>query len=188
MLHGADGLTMRGPQYRAGAQAIATIGCHVALTHYLDRTKERWVLPATLQQNLGPWLGTVGDAITWVRGRPRVDPNRIGLVGMSLGAALSLARAGQDRRIKALVDYFGPMPESFARITRFPPTLILHGAADPIVPVANSYAVESVLKNLGVPHEIAVYPGQGHVLVGKAQVDAGRRVSGFLNRYLRPRS
>ena len=29
ILHGADGLTMRGPQYRAGAQAIAEIGCHV---------------------------------------------------------------------------------------------------------------------------------------------------------------
>ena len=53
------------------------------------------------------------------------------------------------------------------------------------MPVANAYAVESVLKNLGVPHETVIYPGQGHVLVGEAQVDAGRRVSAFLARYLK---
>jgi carboxymethylenebutenolidase len=188
MLHGADGLTMRGGEYRAAARAIAAGGCHVALLHYLDRTRERWASLATIQNNFRPWMDTLSDAITWLQKHPGVDPQRIGLIGISLGAALSLATAGHDNRIKAMVDYFGPMPPGFERTTRFPPTLILHGAADPIVPVANAYAVETVLKNLGVPHEIMVYPGQGHVLYGEAQEDAERRVTAFLERYLKPQS
>jgi carboxymethylenebutenolidase len=188
MLHGADGLTMRGGEYRAGARAIAASGYHVGLLHYLDRTKERWASLATIQQNFRPWMDTLADAITWAQGRPTVDSQRIGLIGISLGAALSLATAGHDGRIKAVVDYFGPMPPGFERTTRFPPTLILHGGADPIIPAANAYAIETVLRNLGVPHEIMVYPGQGHVLYGEAQADAERRVTSFLERYLKPPS
>ena len=188
MLHGADGLTVRGGEYRAGARAIAADGYHVALLHYLDRTKERWASLATIQQHFRPWLETLSDAITWMQRRPDVDPHRIGLVGISLGAALSLTTAGRDGRVKAVVDYFGPMPPGFEQTTRFPPTLILHGAADPIVPPANAYAIETVLKNIGVPHEIMVYPGQGHVLFGEARADAARRVTAFLERHLKPRS
>lgn len=188
MLHGADGLTMRGGEYRAAARAIAAAGYHVALLHYLDRTQERWASLATIPHNLRAWMNTLGDAITWLQKRPTVDPQRIGLIGISLGAALSLATASQDGRVKAVVDYFGPMPQGFERTTRFPPTLILHGAADPIVPAANAYAIETVLKSLGVPYEIVVYPGQGHVLFGEAQADAEQRVTAFLERHLKPPS
>jgi carboxymethylenebutenolidase len=188
MLHGADGLSMRGDEYHHGARTIAAAGCHVALLHYLDRTGERWASFATMQRNVRPWMETLSDAITWLQGRPGVDPQRIGLVGISLGAALSLAVAGQDARVKAVVDYFGPMPPGFEHTIRFPPTLILHGAADPIVPAANAYAIEAVLKALGVPHETMVYPGQGHVLFGEARTDAERRVTAFLGRTLMPPS
>lgn len=184
MLHGADGLQSN-MQYRTGAQAIAGAGYNVFLVHYLDRTAERRASFATMFQNFMPWMETVRDAVAWVSTRPDVEPNRIGLVGISLGAALSLAIAGNDRRIKALVDYFGPIPEgAVARDARLPPTLILHGAADRIVPVDNAYAVESLLKSQGTPHEMKIYPSQGHGFTGEAQTDATRRVLSFLQRHL----
>jgi dipeptidyl aminopeptidase/acylaminoacyl peptidase len=117
--------------------------------------------------------------------QPGVDPDRLAIVGISLGAALALETAEGDRRVKAVVDYFGPLPEGLAAKTpRLPPTLILHGAQDRIVPVSNAYALETLLKQTGTPHEIQVYPGQGHGLTGAAQFDSAARVAAFLGRHL----
>jgi carboxymethylenebutenolidase len=185
MLYGADGLS-RGTQYQAGARAVADAGYQVFLVHYLDRTNERRASFATLFQNFEPWMGTVRDALDWVSRHPGVDPSRIGIIGISLGAALGLAVAGGDRRIRALVDYFGPLPQgAVTAASRLPPTLILHGGADPIVPVANAYAIENLLKEQGVAHEIKVYAGQGHGFYGVTQADATARVKAFLDRHLR---
>ena len=184
MLHGADGLASN-TQYRSGARAIAAAGYHVFLLHYLDRTEERRASFATLFQNFLPWMETVRDAIAWIAARPEVEPDGIGVVGVSLGAALGLAVAGTERRIKALVSYFGPLPQgAVASGARLPPTLILHGGSDPVVPVANAYAIENLLKSQGGTYDIKVYPGQGHGFRGDAQEDATARVLAFLRRHL----
>lgn len=184
MLHGADGLSYNG-QYRTGAAAIAAAGYPVFLVHYLDRTDERRASFATVFQNFPAWMDTVRDAIAYAGRHPAVDPNRIGIVGISLGAALGLAVAGSERRVKALVDYFGPLPQgAVSRSLKLPPTLILHGGSDPVVPVANALAVEELLKDQGSPYEIKIYPGQGHGFSGAAQADATARVLTFLRRHL----
>jgi carboxymethylenebutenolidase len=184
MLHGSDGLA-RAERYRAGARRLAAEGYHVALVHYLDRTGEKRASFGTAMRNFGPWLMTVRDAIGWVTRRPEVDPHRIGVVGISLGGALGVAIASGDTRVKALVEYFGPLPQAVVTGgAALPPTLILHGAADPVVPVANAYAIENLLRSQGTQHEIQVYPGQGHGFHGAAQDDADRRVSAFLRLHL----
>lgn len=184
MLHGADGLS-HAERYRGGARRIAAAGYHVALVHYLDRTGERRASFDTMMRNFDPWLATVRDGIAWIARRPGVDPHRIGIVGISLGGALGLAAAGTDPRIKALVDYFGPMPQGIVTAgAALPPTLILHGAADPVVPVANAHALEHFLRSQGTAHEIKIYPGQGHGFSGATQDDADRRVAEFLHRHL----
>jgi carboxymethylenebutenolidase len=186
MLHGADGLSSN-TQYRKGAAAIAAAGHPVFLVHYLDRTAERRASFASVFQNFPDWVETVRDAIDFVARHPAADPDRIGLVGISLGAALGLAVAGSEPRIRALVDYFGPLPQGAVSPTRrLPPTLILHGGADPIVPVANAYAIEALLREQGAPSEMKVYPGQGHGFRGSDQHDATRRVLSFLRRHLDP--
>jgi dienelactone hydrolase len=45
---------------------------------------------------------TVSRAIDYLRARPEVDPNRIGLVGVSKGAELALIAASRDARIKSV--------------------------------------------------------------------------------------
>jgi dienelactone hydrolase len=184
MLHGADGLN-RNTQYQQGARAVAAAGYQVHLVHYLDRTGEKRASFATLFQNFMPWMDTVQDALAFAAKQPLADPNRIGIVGISLGAALGLAVASTDPRVKTLVNYFGPLPQgAIATTSRLPPTLVLHGSADPIVPVANAYAVEALLRQQNVPHEIKVYPGQGHGFRGAAEEDATQRSLAFLNRHL----
>lgn len=184
MLHGADGLS-ENLQYYEGARVVAGAGYQVNLIHYLDRTEESRASFNTLFQNFQIWLETVNDGLAWVAGRTEADTGRIGIIGVSLGAALGLAAASADRRIKALVNYFGPLPQgAIARDAHLPPTLVLHGAMDAIVPVANAYAVEALLRQQDVPHEIKVYPDQGHGFRGEARIDALERVVAFLGRYL----
>ncbi len=184
MLHGADGLNAN-TRYREGARGVAAAGYQVHLVHYLDRTGERRASFGTLFQNFTPWMNTVEDALTFASRHPGADPQRIGIIGISLGAALGLAVSSTDPRVKVLVDYFGPLPQgAIASTSRLPPTLVLHGSADPIVPVANAYAVEALLRQQNVPHEVKVYPGQGHGFRGDAEDDASRRALAFLNRHL----
>jgi carboxymethylenebutenolidase len=184
MLHGADGLSYN-TQYREAARDVAAAGYQVHLVHYLDRTGEKRASFSTLFQNFMPWTTTVQDALTFAANHPGADPSRVGIVGISLGAALGLAVASTDPRVKALVNYFGPLPQgAIAPTSRLPPTLVLHGSADPIVPVANAYAVEALLRQHNVPHEIKVYPGQGHGFRGAAEEDATRRSLAFLQRHL----
>lgn len=186
MLHGADGLTSHS-QYRSGAAAIAAAGYAVFLVHYLDRTAERRASFATVFQNFPAWLETVRDALAFVARHPAAQPDRVGVVGVSLGAALGLAVAGSEPRIRALIDYFGPLPQgAVSPRQRLPPTLILHGAADPVVPVANAYAIEALLKEQGTVYEMKIYPGQGHGFRGAEQRDATARVLAFLERHLDP--
>jgi dienelactone hydrolase len=184
MLHGADGLGAN-TQYRQAAREVASAGYQVHLVHYLDRTGEKRASFGTLFQNFVPWMSTVQDALSFAAGHPGAQPGRIGIVGISLGAALGLAVSSTDRRVKALVNYFGPLPQgAIATTSRLPPTLVLHGSADPIVPVANAYAVEALLRQQNVPYEIKVYPGQGHGFNGAAQADASARALAFMQRYL----
>lgn len=183
LLHGADGLTF-GDRYREVARLLAGTGYHVFLVHYLNRTGERRANYATIGANFGAWSETLRDAIRHVAAQPGVA-NRIGLVGISLGAALSLATAAEDRRVKAVVEFFGPYTEGVARrIGRLPPTLVLHGDQDGIVPVENARAIENYLKVNNIPHEVVIYPGQGHGFTGVARLDSARRTAAFLGRHL----
>jgi acetyl esterase/lipase len=45
---------------------------------------------------------------------------------------------------------------------KFPPTLVFHGDADPIVPLQQSELLMKKLEELGVPHELVVRKGAGH--------------------------
>jgi carboxymethylenebutenolidase len=96
MLHGADGLGAN-RQYVDGARDMARAGYHVYLAHYLDRTQERRASFSTLFQNFQPWMETVQDSVAWVSGQPETEAGPIGVIGISLGAALGLAVASADR-------------------------------------------------------------------------------------------
>jgi carboxymethylenebutenolidase len=184
VLHGADGPNGNA-MYRAGARAIAASGFNVYFVHYLDRTGEGRASLSSMFQNFALWMDVVTAALTFVEGRRESDADRVGIVGISLGAALGLAVAASDRRIRAVVDYFGPMPYgAITKAAHLPPILVLHGAADRVVPVENAYAVEALAREQGTPVELVVYPGQGHGFRGAAAEDATRRMLAFLEHQL----
>jgi dipeptidyl aminopeptidase/acylaminoacyl peptidase len=66
------------------------------------------------------------------------------------------------------------------------PTLIIHGAADPRVPIGQSQEMYTALKWKGVPVEFVTYPREGHGVAERAhQEDFMRRVIGWFEKYLR---
>jgi carboxymethylenebutenolidase len=181
LLHGSDGPT---PRYRAAARLLASAGYHAFLVHYLDRTGQSRASFATIGRNLSAWISTAREAVGFVAHQPGVKPAPIGVLGISLGGGLALAAAQAEPRVGAVVNYFGFVPAAFDPGGRLPPVLVLHGARDRIVPVQYATALKAILEARGIPHEVRIYPDQGHGFTGAAAVDASRRITAFLARHL----
>ena len=181
LLHGSDG---PGPRYRTAAHLLASAGYHVFLVHYLDRTGESRAHVPTIGRHLPAWTAAARDGLSVVAGQPGVDPDRIGVLGISLGGGLALLTAQAEPRVRAVVTYFGFLPVSLDPAGRLPPTLVLHGARDRVVPVAAATQLQALLQARRIPHEIQIYPDQGHGFTGAAALDAARRIATFFGRHL----
>lgn len=185
ILHGSGGLQGRGG-YDVLARELARRGYVALIPHYFDRTGTTLALPKTMKEEFTPWMETVGDGVLFAAGRGEVDPERIGLIGFSLGGYLSLSTATYLPRIKVVVDYFGGLPkELHERADKLPPTLILHGDADPVVPVAEAKVLEKLLEDYKIAHEVKIYKGLGHGFTGKDGEDAALRAIAFLEAQLK---
>lgn len=186
MLHGAHGIgggLMIYPQ----AEALAARGISAYVVSYYDG------LPDKVRSKASPGLFAerdriIGDALNYVAGRDDVDPNALGVFGLSLGGFHAIGLAARDARVQALVNVFGAVPASLSTsLEHLPPTLILHGDKDPIVPLAHSRALDRRLAALGVEHELVVYKGQGHCFRDAALEDSIARTTRFFAEHLIPR-
>ncbi len=177
------------------APILTSTGVALYAPHYFERTGTVRADLATITDGIHvpQWLATLDDALTFAAQRPNVDPNRIALIGISLGSFLSLGLAAQlsathatQHRIRALVDLSGGLSEPFASqaTSAFPPTLILHGEADNVVPVSQARALDHRLTQLRVPHETHILPNEGHWFGAPAQMKLLSTVGSFLSRHL----
>ncbi len=196
---------MSGMEHYAGM--LAAEGFAVYLLHYFDRAGidsagnsttiggqkiveekivEQKLVKQQIVRNFPLWMKTLWDATSFVEAQPAVDGERIALLGFSLGAYLSLANSAIDPRVKAVVEFFGGMPKEMNLfMRRLCPVLILHGEADPTVPVEEAYRLQKLLDKKGIPYEIKIYPGAGHGFEDQAiWRDAGLRSLQFLKKHL----
>jgi carboxymethylenebutenolidase len=157
----------------------------VYLPHYFERTGTGRSDVATSFRHFPEWLETIGDVLAFAERQPAADAGRIGIIGISLGAYLGLSIATRDARVKTVVDFYGGLPQAFvADAGKLPPTLILHGDADRIVPVDEAHRLQRLLAEHGVPHETRIYPGEGHLFTPLTALDAARRTMSFLGRWV----
>src|ERR1700746_3184382 len=190
LVHGAGG--PQGEWRKNGMlEALTAAGYSVFVPHYFevgewDRSRSAELLPKYIEalQNVRRTIADASD----------LDKQKgIGLVGFSLGAYLVLGLAtdaysqpSSDLEIKAVVEFFGGMPEFAAtHMTTMPPVLILHGAKDDTVPVSNAYELDKLLSEKKVSHEVKIYPDQGHGFNGASLKDSRERTVEFLKQYLR---
>ncbi len=168
------------------ASLLAGQGFAVYVLHYFDRTGTTEIDGLqTIFRHFPVWMKTLWDAVSFVARQPQVDPERVGLLGFSLGAYLALSASAIDSRIKAVVEFFGGMPKEmkfFAR--RLCPVLILHGDQDKTVPVEEAYHLQQMLEKKQIAYEMQIYPGVGHGFSGQVWRDAGFRTVAFLEKHL----
>lgn len=92
----------------------------------------------------------------------------LAIVGFSQGAMMALhVGLRRTHRVAAIVGYSGMLTGaselSHVPITK-PPVLLVHGSADPVVPVAALHAAQSTLKHLGIDVMAHVSDGIGHTV------------------------
>lgn len=167
------------------ARLLASNGFAVFILHYFERTGTSWADRTTIERNFPVWMSVVKDAITHIGMSPSVDRRRIGLLGFSLGGYLAVSVAATDARVKAVVEFFGGLPNELAtNVHAMPPILILHGDADRVVPVTEAHKLEDVLKRTGSTYAIKIYSGVGHGFSGLTMFDSAQRTLAFLRTHL----
>jgi phospholipase/carboxylesterase len=114
----------------------------------------------------------------------KLDANRLALLGFSQGTMMSLhVGLRREKQLGAILGFSGALTGADrlpAEIKSKPPVTLVHGDADPVVPVQAMGEIEKTLKSLGVPVDTHVIPGLQHGIDGSgAQIGAT-----FLKKYV----
>lgn len=191
ILHGADGPTRNEGAYRTTARQLAEQGYAALFVNYFSQNPSKDAngffgnSPEALV-TFSIWVREVKDAITFLGSQNDVQRERIGLLGFSLGGYLSLGFSTLNNTAGAIVTYYGGLvPQLEGGASNLPPTLILHGAKDQVVPVSEAYRLQRLLETNQIPHEVKIYPGQGHGFNGSDSRDAWQRTLAFFGKTLK---
>ena len=157
ILHGTHGPGRAEKYYLRLSEDLARHGYIGLFVRYYDRGRRG-------KGSRAQWAKTIGDTLTFAAALPEADPDRMALIGYSQGAFLALNDAPSDRRIRAVVAYYGGLSPGFFPQAEedMPPTLLFHGTADRIVPVRRSIETLRHLRDAGHPADLIIYPGAVH--------------------------
>jgi carboxymethylenebutenolidase len=185
VVHGAGGIDAGNRYVRGFAQVIAEQGFATIVLHYFDSTGTVYANDYTIRAKFHDWLEVLQEGVSAVAGHPRVDPDRLAVLGYSLGAFLAMALSVHEPRIRAVIELAGGIDaESAAAARRLPPTLIVHGKEDRRVPFSNALELQRVLERTGTAFETRLYPDEGHILSAGAALDTLNAGLEFLHRHL----
>jgi len=130
-------------------------------------------------------------AIEWIKknkNKYSLDLNYLTVAGGSAGGIISMFASAKYANLKET-------PYLFANIIlwgsphylqeplsdNYPPTLMIHGKKDKIVPYKNSLFISEKLNDLGIYHELMTIENEGHTPVSHFN-DIALRIEGFLKK------
>jgi acetyl esterase/lipase len=155
------------------ANAFAARGYVGIAPDYRLRANPRADFPGAIRDA----VADARTALAWVRQHStayRIDPSQLALAGGSAGGmtVVSLVHDaaqpihGKRDGVIALLDMWGTPragERSFARVNpNSPPTFIIHGTADALVPYQNSVDFVAELAQAGVAHKLLTLPDAPH--------------------------
>jgi dienelactone hydrolase len=173
--------------YDVMAIDLAMHGYYCVFPHYFERNKKG-------RGTRTEWMKTIGSAIDFAQQQENVNKDRVAVIGYSLGAFLILGYAPTDARINCVVAFYGGLSDCYTDIAseHMPPTLLLHGTKDRIVPARRSLEAFKTLREYGKPVSVVIYPDVGHGFTlhkkgewdDSVSLDSWERTLTFLNYYL----
>jgi carboxymethylenebutenolidase len=166
MLHGASQRKDSGnAEYEKMCGELADLGYYVEFIEYYSQTDAVGPgQPEQMKENFPIWLAEIHSGLDALDKNPAVDSHRVAMLGFSLGSFLSLSTGAIDSgQIAAIVEYYGGLPPNLQYGAKsMPPTLILHGDKDVLVPVAMAHTLDELLTKEKRPHEMKIYEGANH--------------------------
>jgi dienelactone hydrolase len=138
--------------------------------------KEAQALATPFYQN--PALGRqrVEAALRKARTFPQVDTSRTAAIGYCFGGSMALNAARQGVPFDGVVSFHGglegPPPVATTRNTQM---LVLHGAADAMVPAEQVAAFRQQMDAAGVRYAIKEYPGATHAFTNPDATETGKK-------------
>lgn len=129
-----------------------------------------WALTAFTPQALAAGASSAAAAIDAFIDRKlaqyELTEARLAIVGFSQGTMMALhVGLRRARQVAGIVGYSGMLTgahELSHRTITKPPVLLVHGTADPIVPVVSLHAAKSELEHLGIAVTAHLSQGLGH--------------------------
>jgi dipeptidyl aminopeptidase/acylaminoacyl peptidase len=164
---------------------LAESGFAVMLPHFFKATQSTRPGFAEIERHFDAWAGACEHAVRWLREQPWANPHRCGVIGYSLGGYLAMRLALSRSPVQAVVCLAGGADARvLAQPVRVPPTLILHGANDTIVPASEAATLHAWLRHNGTTCEAQIFPGEGHFFSPGVALPAFGLVASFLERHL----
>ena len=124
------------------------------------------LMSAAVRKDPSDPVADVLSARAALAARPEVDAGRIAVAGFCLGGGFALV-AGLDPGVRAAAVHYGDVPPDTAALQGVCPIIGTFGARDKLFGSAMAERLEDHLTELGVAHDIKVYPGAGHSILNR---------------------
>jgi carboxymethylenebutenolidase len=139
-------------------------------------------------------LRDLNAAASFLKQQTFVDPQRVAIVGFSMGGTLALTQATHNSDLKAAVVFYGKVPPVETLAYLLCPVLYHYAAKDDWVTRQEVDRLRDGCAKLGKTAEVAIYPDADHAFFNSTRPDVYRaqdaarawdRTLGFLAEYLR---
>lgn len=179
LLHGARGLAADAPVFDPPAIQLASRGYHVLIPNYYDARPGRQQRSG---QDMRTWRRAASDGVGFLGGQAGADPERVALIGYSLGGFLAVETAMEGGPaatavgISAGVDVGEP-----GRARRDVALLLLHARRDSVISPASTRSWARTLRTRGAAVDVQTLDWEGHGFDRPTWCDAFARIQTFLD-------
>ena len=177
------------------ARALAAEG-YVVLAPDAMRGELATTVPAAIALNSSTpeeqIFADLDAAVDFLREQPGVDPDRIATMGFCFGGRQSMFLGTRRTDLAAVITLYGggviTSADEMGSMAENGPVLGIFGEDDNTIPLRDVEGFDDALGELGIDHQITVYPEMGHAFVkssnyqnNEAPGQAWREVVAFLD-------
>jgi carboxymethylenebutenolidase len=117
-------------------------------------------------------LGYLNGAVEYLKQRPDVKPEAIGVTGFCMGGSYSLLLACHNPQIKAAAPFYGDVPSDAELENLSAPVLFIGAENDPWITQDKMNHLADALKKFYKQGKVKVYPGVGHAFFNNTRPEA----------------